>query len=499
MASIISVEITGHTLTTYSGGAKAIKFEYDVTTSSTTDGETLTLDAGYKCNGNGELHSVFLGSLPIYNTTSGIVTFSSTWVLPFDYLFCGMNVSFYIKVNGVRSPLYSIYLPAAFSLPASSFMIPERPTQHDQWVYYDGTYMGNAGCCVASALAAAKEVQEIRSGRGVIQNSVGWFFGATADNEYGTTYATALNFLRDHGMMPARYVQTSHVSRYPDVYFYNDSSGYSGGRSLYLNNNNDTNSLPQKITSWKLLSGEWNEPFGWQSIFDAIQRTSGKSSSAVLVTIGIDSAFETTGSDGIMPGCSGDFIDGHMMLVLGWKTIGGVLHFVCQNSWGASWGDDGLVYIPVTNIRCLDSSRTWTGICYFWEIVDDPSAPELGIAPWDWRMSNGLASAEATIKAYNAVTSNGSLLDFSYLVWNDMVDKVKAILDHKGYSWATTFATYSETKMSSSDKNLTAKRFNSLRFNIGSHYSTGIETVDPGDTVYGWYFTKLTECMNHMI
>lgn len=80
-----------------------------------------------------------------------------------------------------------------------------------------------------------------------------------------------------------------------------------------------------------------------------------------------------------------------------------------------------------------------------------------------------------------------------------MVDKVKEILDAKGMTWNNTFMSYAATRMSSGDKSLTATRFNSLRYNIGLHYSTGINTVSRGDTVYGWYFITLANCINNMI
>lgn len=121
------------------------------------------------------------------------------------------------------------------------------------------------------------------------------------------------------------------------------------------------------------------------------------------------------------------------------------------------------------------------------------------IDPWSWSASNGSASASQTKAAYSAIRNKGSLSDFSYLVWNDMVDKVKEILDATGDIWNSRFASYSATRMSSSDKKLTATRFNSLRYNIGLRYSTGIDTVYSGDIVYGWYFTTLANCINNWI
>lgn len=132
----------------------------------------------------------------------------------------------------------------------------------------------------------------------------------------------------------------------------------------------------------------------------------------------------------------------------------------------------------------------------------------MDITPWSWDISNGNASASQTETAYSAVQgkqtysarqSKGLLSDFSHLVWNDMIDKVKKILDILGESWDDKYASYVDTKMSSLDKVLTAKRFNSLRYNIEIHYPTGIDEVSTGDIVYGSYFTTLADCINSWI
>ena len=127
------------------------------------------------------------------------------------------------------------------------------------------------------------------------------------------------------------------------------------------------------------------------------------------------------------------------------------------------------------------------------------------LSPWSWTSSNGDATAAQTKAAYNAVynggkKSGGSVSDFSYLVWNDMCAKVQEIFDYAGNgSWSSTYATYNNTRMTSSSKTLTAKRFNSLRFNIGSYVSTGISEVSSGDVVKGEYFLTLAECLNEWI
>lgn len=129
-----------------------------------------------------------------------------------------------------------------------------------------------------------------------------------------------------------------------------------------------------------------------------------------------------------------------------------------------------------------------------WMKITTPS-----VLAWSWNKSNGIATASQTQKAYTAITSNGYVSDFSYKVWNDMVDKVKETLDACGDSWDSSFATYANTRMSSSDKVLTATKFNSLRHNIGSHETTGITTKYKDEYVYGKYFTILTDRLNTWI
>lgn len=118
---------------------------------------------------------------------------------------------------------------------------------------------------------------------------------------------------------------------------------------------------------------------------------------------------------------------------------------------------------------------------------------------WSWSVSNGSATDTQTQNAYSAVTYKTAVTNFSYLVWNDMVDKLKATLDSVGENWDSTYATYDNTKMSSSDKILTATKFNSLRLNIGSHSSTGISTKYKDEYVYGSYFITLANCLNNWI
>lgn len=126
-----------------------------------------------------------------------------------------------------------------------------------------------------------------------------------------------------------------------------------------------------------------------------------------------------------------------------------------------------------------------------------PENPYLDL--WDWGIQNVNASAALTYAAYSAVTTHGACSNFNYVVWNDMCDKVNQVLSYIGDTWRTTYAGFVPTKMTASDKTLTAVRFNSLRYNIGIHYSTGLSEVHQNDPVLGSYFTTLTDCINYWI
>lgn len=146
---------------------------------------------------------------------------------------------------------------------------------------------------------------------------------------------------------------------------------------------------------------------------------------------------------------------------------------------------------------CRGYTGLESGYCEidFQILVYAPSIPK-----WDWYSSNGdNASASVTLNSYYALNKDNPTSDFSHLVWNDMVDKVMKIIESTGNTWWSKYASYYDTKMHSKPYELTADMFNSLRYNIGARYSTGIGEVSPGDCVYADYFITLTNCMNEWI
>ena len=124
---------------------------------------------------------------------------------------------------------------------------------------------------------------------------------------------------------------------------------------------------------------------------------------------------------------------------------------------------------------------------------------KLTVVPWDWHSSNGNATALHTSTAHSAITNKGDMSNFSYIVWNDMCNKVYNTIEaaNNGYpNWDVTILSYNDTLMSSVDKTLTAKRFNSLKNNIKS---VGIVDVNTGDIVYGSYFITMMTQLNNWI
>lgn len=141
----------------------------------------------------------------------------------------------------------------------------------------------------------------------------------------------------------------------------------------------------------------------------------------------------------------------------------------------------------------------WSNASRVYDEANATTLEKSAIDPWDWDVSNGSATAPQTQKAYNAVTGKGSCSDFSYKVWNDMCAKMMEYIEAIDSVWITADDTYENTLMSSTDKTLTATRFNALKNNIGSRQSTGIPTVSTGDPVLGEYFVTMMDVLNDMI
>lgn len=81
----------------------------------------------------------------------------------------------------------------------------------------------------------------------------------------------------------------------------------------------------------------------------------------VVAGIAVYESFESedVASTGIipMPKANESMLGGHCILILGYKDNS----FICQNSWGPSWGDKGFFYLPEAYVANTDlTSDLWT-------------------------------------------------------------------------------------------------------------------------------------------
>ena len=138
-------------------------------------------------------------------------------------------------------------------------------------------------------------------------------------------------------------------------------------------------------------------------------------------------------------------------------------------------------------------------------------------ALFEWNNSNGSATAEQTQRGYTALISQGQTAAFSRFVWNDLVDKLYNALIASGLSWNNYYGTAENTKINAQYGELTANRFNAVRYNIESLINTNWKwSFDKslegylgrleirgysqygldGDFVYGWYIVELARVLN---
>lgn len=104
----------------------------------------------------------------------------------------------------------------------------------------------------------------------------------------------------------------------------------------------------------------------------------------------------------------------------------------------------------------------------------------------------------------NAFNNHGPLTDILYSRWNEFVDRIQDAITEDASTWWISSGDgatldYLSTKMSIGDKTMTAARFNSVRYNIGSRAATGITRKYIGDTIYGNYFITLQNSLNTWI
>jgi len=80
--------------------------------------------------------------------------------------------------------------------------------------------------------------------------------------------------------------------------------------------------------------------------FSAIQQAIYQNNTPMLTGCTWYRGDNNIGSDGIFGLATGDILGGHAFSVIGWIKKNGNPYLVAANSWGTSWGNSGLFYIP---------------------------------------------------------------------------------------------------------------------------------------------------------
>ena len=97
---------------------------------------------------------------------------------------------------------------------------------------------------------------------------------------------------------------------------------------------------------------------------------------------------------------------------------------------------------------------------------------------------------------------NSTTDNFSYKVWNDFVDKVSETrLAVLGKDWSVAGNSYlskSRCYVYQGDT-LSADIYNSVKYNIGSLRSTGIQDVSKGDKLTGYHIIHIADVLNDLI
>ena len=90
----------------------------------------------------------------------------------------------------------------------------------------------------------------------------------------------------------------------------------------------------------------------------------------IVIGMSWDTAFDSVPSSGILPKPKGVSRGGHAVLIIGWKTISGVLYFLIQNSWGTSWGLGGRCYLAASYLGAI-VGEAWKAV----DVIETPPVP----------------------------------------------------------------------------------------------------------------------------
>ena len=129
----------------------------------------------------------------------------------------------------------------------------------------------------------------------------------------------------------------------------------------------DTAKFAKKPPAKAYTDGKLREAVKYARVAQSEQALKACLTAGTPVVIGftVYASFESdqVAADGIVPlPTKGEqILGGHCVIVVGWKVIAGKEYWICLNSWGDAWGDEGYFYLPKTYLLSAQlSSDFWT-------------------------------------------------------------------------------------------------------------------------------------------
>jgi hypothetical protein len=209
---------------------------------------------------------------------------------------------------------------------------------------------GSAGNCVAQSLATAMEIFQYLNTKIAEHYSVAYIYGSDGSSGSGMDCEEGVKNCKASGSPRWEMVSTA----------YPDNTAKSAAVSLY--NNADTyttkNASNQKFTDYKNVDFyDTDTVAGYISKYGYF-----------MLNFRIPQNFYDVGSDGLVPQPDEYSGENHSIALIGLTAKGGKKHWIAHNSWGTSWGDGGLCYIPYDwgcgvlspFVKNTDAVASWT-------------------------------------------------------------------------------------------------------------------------------------------
>lgn len=167
-------------------------------------------------------------------------------------------------------------------------------------------------------------------------------------------------------------------------------------------------------------------------------------------------------------------------------------------------GDFNFEFVGAKTIRVYGWAQTTGFDQQYWEAGEATVTltTSLSVEPWSWEKSNGSADKTDTSRAYQILLGKQPVsAGFSHEVWNDLVDKVAEVRSELGLGWYTKTDVYvsaEECKVEPGDT-LSAKIYNSVRYQVGSYRGTNITDRVEGGEILGRHITHMVDVLNDII